>query len=315
MRSCVSVFLLSCLGLLCSSSCVGQSVSSTTVKLWEEGIPGSDLNGEGDVPKLIIHQVTSDQPTAGVVILPGGGYGHHAIDHEGHAFAEWFDSMGVSSAICTYRMRGKGNEGKGYGHPAPMMDAQRAIQTLRSRAKELNLDPNRIGVIGFSAGGHLASTVSTQFAPANPTSTDPVLRVSSRPDFSILCYPVIALGKPYTHLGSQNNLLGKDADAELVQSLSNETRVSEQTPPTFLFHTAADKGVPVQNSLVYYEACVEHGVDVEMHLFNKGRHGLGLAQSTPGASSWPGLCRQWLTRHSMTVEKPAGTANESSIQQ
>lgn len=303
MRSCVFVVLLSCLSLLGSSSCVGQSVSSTTVKLWENGIPGSDLRDDGDVPELIIHRVASDQPTAGVVILPGGGYAHHAINHEGHAFAEWFDSIGISSAICTYRMRGKGNQGKGYAHPAPMIDAQRAIQTLRSQAEELNLDPNRIGVIGFSAGGHLASTVSTQFVSADPTSPDPVLRVSSRPDFSILCYPVIALGKPFTHRGSQNNLLGADADAEQVQSLSNETRVSEQTPPTFLFHTAEDKVVPVQNSLVYYEACVDHGVDVEMHLFNNGRHGLGLAQSTPGASQWPDLCHQWLIRHSVALEK------------
>ncbi len=303
MRWCVSLLMYSSLCLLCTTTCVGQSASTTTVKLWEDGVPGVDLAGDGDVPELIIRQVKSDRPTAGVVILPGGGYGHHAIDHEGHAFAEWFDSMGISSAICTYRMRGKGNEGKGYGHPAPMMDAQRAIQTLRSQAKKLNLDPNRIGVIGFSAGGHLASTVATQFAEAEPNAVDPVQRVSSRPDFCILCYPVIALGKPFTHQGSQNNLLGKDASAALIESLSNETRVSERTPPTFLFHTAADKAVPVQNSLVYYEACVEHGVDVEMHLFNDGRHGLGLASSTPGASQWPGLCQQWLTRHSMATAK------------
>ena len=302
MRLCVSVFLFSCLSLIYMVPCSAQSSgSTTTVKLWQDGIPGSDLKQDGDTPELIIHQVVSDQPTAGVVILPGGGYGHHAIGHEGHAFAEWFDSMGISSAICTYRMRGKGNEGQGYGHPAPMIDAQRAIQTLRSRAQELNLDPNRIGVIGFSAGGHLASTVATQFAQADPNATDPVLRVSSRPDFCILCYPVIALGKPFTHQGSQKNLLGADAGADLVKSLSNETRVSEQTPPTFLFHTAADKAVPVQNSLVYYEACVAHGVDVEMHLFNDGRHGLGLAASTPGASQWADLCQQWLIRHAMTT--------------
>lgn len=302
MRSSSSLLLLVSVAMLCSSACLAQSsVPSTTVKLWEHGIPGSELNEDGDVPELIIHQVSSSQPTAGVVILPGGGYGGHAIGHEGHEFAAWFDSLGISSAICTYRMRGKGNEGKGYGHPAPMIDAQRAIQTLRSRAKELNLDPNRIGVIGFSAGGHLASTVSTQFVAADPDAADPVLHVSSRPDFSILCYPVIAFGKPFTHRGSQVNLLGNDADAALVESLSNETRVSDQTPPTFLFHTAEDKAVPVQNSLVYYQACVEHGVDAEMHLFNAGRHGLGLAASEPGASLWPGLCHQWLIRHSMAT--------------
>ncbi|MCA9141032.1 MAG: alpha/beta hydrolase, partial [Planctomycetales bacterium] len=138
-----------------------QAPAAETQPLWPDLPPGSTERGEGDVPQLIITKVDSESPTAGVVILPGGGYGGHAMDHEGHQFAEWFKSLGVTSAICTYRLRGKGNAGNGYGHPAPMQDAQRAIQTLRARAKELNLDPNRIGIIGFSAGGHLCSTVST----------------------------------------------------------------------------------------------------------------------------------------------------------
>ena len=293
--------LLACISVFVSATCLPAETS--TAPLWPDLPPGSTLRGEGDVPKLIITQVESEQPTAGVVILPGGGYGGHAMDHEGHQFAEWFKSLGVTSAICTYRLRGKGNGGKGYGHPAPMQDAQRAIQTLRSKAKDLNLDPGRIGIIGFSAGGHLCSTVSTHFTPGDPDSVDPVRRVSSRPDFSILCYPVIAFDKPYTHKGSQRNLIGADPDPELVESLSNERQVTPKTPPTFLFHTGADTVVPPQNSIDYYMACIRHGVPAEMHLFPKGRHGLGLAQQHEGASQWPKLCENWLRRLGV-VTKP-----------
>ncbi len=289
------LLLLSCLSNIASA----EAPKPVSEPLWPDGAPGVTANADGDVPQLMITQVKSSTPTAAVVILPGGGYGGHAIGHEGYEFAEWFHSLGISSAICTYRMRGKGNNGQGYGHPAPMMDAQRAIQTLRSRAKELNIDPHRIGVIGFSAGGHLCSTVSTKFVDPDPNSQDPVMRVSSRPDFSILCYPVIGFDKPYTHRGSQRNLLGENPDPELVASLSNETQVSEQTPPTFLFHTQEDKAVPVENSVHYYLACKQNGVPAEMHIFAKGRHGVGLAKDLEGANQWPKLCAAWLTRLGM----------------
>ncbi|QDS92694.1 Acetylxylan esterase precursor [Roseimaritima multifibrata] len=276
---------------------------SHTESLWPDGAPGVEGKGEGDDPQLIITKVESEGPTAAVVILPGGGYGGHAIGHEGHAFAEWFHSMGISSAICTYRLRGKGNNGKGYGHPVPMQDAQRAIQTLRARAKELNIDPDRIGVIGFSAGGHLCSTVSTHFAEPIEDSDDPVQRVGSRPNFSICCYGVLSMGQPYTHQGSQRNLLGANPDPEVLASLDNPTQVTPETPPTFLWHTAEDTVVPVENSLKYYQACVANKVPVEMHLFNEGRHGLGLAQSIEGAKQWPGLCESWLKRLKMINPK------------
>lgn len=271
-----------------------QQPNRTTEPLWPGLPPLSKFSADGDVPKLIITKVESPRPTAAIVILPGGGYSGHAMDHEGYQIADWFHSLGVTSAICTYRLRGAGNEGKGYGHPVPMMDAQRAIQTLRARAKELNIDPNRIGVIGFSAGGHLCSTVSTHFAEVDESSDDPIARVSSRPDFSILCYPVIAFGKPYTHLGSQQNLIGPNPDPELLKSLSNALQVTEQTPPTFLFHTAEDSVVPVENSIDYFLACRQKNVPAELHVFPKGRHGVGLAKNVPGASQWPGLCEQWL---------------------
>ncbi len=280
---------------------VSSAVAAETVPLWPDLPPGTTLREDGDVPQLIITRVKSDTPTAGVVILPGGGYGGHAMDHEGHQFSAWFESLGITSAICTYRLRGKGNDGKGYGHPAPMQDAQRAIQTLRARAKELNLDPNRIGVIGFSAGGHLCSTVSTHFADARPDSPDPIARVSSRPDFSILCYPVIALGKPHTHRGSQRNLIGDNPDASLLKSLSNEQQVTAETPPTFLFHTGKDTVVPPQNSVEYYLACLRHEVPAELHVFHEGRHGLGLAGKQPGANQWPNLCADWLRRQGMVT--------------
>jgi len=274
----------------------GDQPRRLTEPLWPGAAPGSSATEPGDVPELFVSLVTSDQPTAGVVILPGGGYGGHAMDHEGHQLADWFASLGISSAICTYRMRGKGNDGKGYGHPYPMLDAQRAIQTLRGRADTWNLDPQRIGVIGFSAGGHLASTVSTHFAETAAASDDSIAKESSRPDYAILCYPVIGFDKPYTHRGSQRNLLGDHPDPALLKLLSNEEQVSGTTPPTFLFHTAADRPVPVANSIEYFRACRQHGVPVELHVFPNGRHGLGLAKGVPGAEQWPQLCEDWLRR-------------------
>ena len=295
------LFCFLCL-FVCIEVLVGfepASAEPKTIPLWPSD--ALEHHGDGDVPTLIVNQVASERPTAAVVILPGGGYRGHAMDHEGHQFAEWFGERGVTSAICVYRLRGKGNEGKGYGHPYPMLDAQRALQTLRANAKELNVDPNRIGVIGFSAGGHLCSTVSNHFAEPTPDSSDPIARVSSRPDFAILCYPVIAFDQSFTHRGSQRNLLGDQPDPKLVELLSNEKQVTDQTPPSFLFHTNADRVVPVQNSLVYFEACQKAGVPVEMHLFQEGRHGLGLARQQPGADQWPKMCEMWLRRQGIVT--------------
>lgn len=285
-------------GILFSFSFASESYSDnpvrTTEPLWPGGAPGSSARAEGDVPKLIITRADTDETTAAIVILPGGGYHGHAMDHEGYQFADWFRSLGMTSAICTYRLRGKGNDGNGYGHPRPMQDAQRAVQTLRARAKELNIDPGRIGAIGFSAGGHLCSTISTHFDDGDSSSDDPIARFSSRPDFSILCYPVIAFGKEFTHKGSQRNLIGSEPGPALIEHLSNERQVTAKTPPTFLFHTIEDTAVPVENSTHYFAACKEKGVSAELHVFPKGRHGLGLAKNTPGASQWPTLCERWL---------------------
>jgi acetyl esterase/lipase len=264
------------------------------MSLWQSEAPHSAGQEVGDQPRLQFYRVDSDQPTPAIVILPGGGYGHLAADHEGSQIAKFFNDQGLSAAVCFYRHRGQGNSGKGYGHPVPLLDAQRAVRMVRANAKQWNIDPAKVGIIGFSAGGHLASTVSTHFDAGDVSAEDGVDRVSSRPDFAILGYPVISLGEAHTHKGSQRNLLGENPDPELLRSLSNEKRVTGETPPTFLFHTAEDKAVPAENSLVYTSALIRAGVPAELHLFETGRHGIGLGADQPGARLWPELCVTWL---------------------
>lgn len=262
--------------------------------LWPGGAPHAGGQAPEDQPRLQLYRVTAARPTAAIVILPGGGYRTLALGHEGEEIARYFNRLGMTAAVCIYRHRGAGNDGAGYGHPVPMLDAQRAIRTLRAGAAAWNIDPDRIGVIGFSAGGHLASTVSTHFEAGSADATDPLERVSSRPDFSILAYPVISLDQPHTHLGSQRNLLGEQPDPALLKSLSTENAVTADTPPTFLFHTAEDRPVPVENSLRYFAALVAAGVPAELHVFERGRHGIGLAAEHGAARAWPELCAQWL---------------------
>ncbi len=291
-----------CLIILCLLSgwwTTVRAASPQTMPLYRDKVPHAKGDDPGNVPQVILYRAPrstaadAKQPlaTPAVVVLPGGGYGGLAIDHEGHQIAKWLNDLGITALICQYRHRGSGT---GYGHPVPMHDAQYAIQTVRARADQWNVDPQRIGVIGFSAGGHLASTVSTHFRAADPAHVDPIERVSSRPDFAILCYPVIGFDKPYTHRGSQRNLLGENPDPQTVQSLSNETQVSAETPPTFLWATSADKVVPADNSVHYYLALLEHQVPTELHVYERGRHGLGLAAGHAGAEAWPEQCVTWL---------------------
>ncbi len=269
---------------------VTRAAEPTTVPLWPDGAPGAKGDAEDDCPTLTIYLPEAQKAVGtGVVIVPGGGYGGVAINHEGHDIAKWFNSMGIAGFIVDYRHRGKG-----YGHPAPLQDASHAVQTVRTQAGEFGVDPQRIGIIGFSAGGHLASTVGTHVDPGKPDAEDPIARVSSRPDFMILCYPVIAFDEPYTHKGSQHNLLGKDAPVELVQEFSNEKQVTADTPPTFLFQTDEDKGVPAENAVMFYLALRKAGVPAELHSFQTGRHGLGLAKGTLGTELWPMACEAWL---------------------
>jgi acetyl esterase/lipase len=254
--------------------------------LWPNGAPGALGAADEDKPSITPYPAKSPNGTA-VIVCPGGGYQNLAMDHEGVQIAKWLNSLGISAFVLKYRL------GPKYHHPAMIHDAQRAIRTVRSRASALHLDPNRIGIWGFSAGGHLASTAATHFDAGNPSATDPIDRAGSRPDFAILAYPVISLGE-YAHVGSRTNLLGKEPDPKLVEDLSNDQRVTAQTPPTFLFHTTADATVPVENSVRFYMALRKAGVPAEMHIFQNGPHGVGLAPTDATLSAWGGLLANWL---------------------
>lgn len=265
------------------------------VELWEGDAPGALGQEAKDRPRLTIYRPEHPDGAQGaIVVCPGGGYGGLAMGHEGEAIGKWLSEAGLLAAVLEYR-----HAGKGYRHPVPLGDVQRALRVVRHHAAEWQVRADRIGVLGFSAGGHLASSLSTHFDAGQADATDPVERLSCRPDFAILCYPVIALGEPYTHRGSQQNLLGPDAPDELVKSLSNEKQVTPQTPPTFLFHTAEDQAVPVENSLVYFAALQRAKVASELHVFQQGQHGVGLAEQLPGARAWPCLCLDWLERLGM----------------
>jgi len=257
--------------------------------LWPDGAPGAVGDEAVDRPKITVYLAPEGRRTgAAVVVCPGGGYAVVAADHEGKQVAEWLNGLGVSAFVLQYRL------GPRYHHPAPLTDAQRALRLVRYRAGEWGVDPGRLGILGFSAGGHLASTAATLFDTGDPGATDPVDRMSARPDFAVLCYPVISLKDPVAHSGSRTHLLGENADPELVEKLSTQTRVTATTPPTFLFHTADDQGVPVENSILFFEALKRVGVPAELHAFAHGRHGVGLAPDDPALSEWPTLCERWM---------------------
>ena len=258
--------------------------------LYPGGAPGAKGEGPEHEPALTWYVAPKENNTGiAVVVCPGGGYGGHAMGHEGHDIAKWLNGFGVTGVILEYRLS-KG----GYRHPVPLQDAQRAVRTVRARAEAFGINPSKIGIMGFSAGGHLASTVLTHFDKGDPAAADAVGKVSCRPDFGILCYPVIALGEPFTHRGSQDNLLGKDADEALVRSLSSEKQVTAETPTTFIFQTDEDTGVPAENAVAFYLALRKAKVPAEMHIFQKGRHGVGLGQSVDGTKAWPPLLQQWI---------------------
>jgi acetyl esterase/lipase len=282
----LSVLMLLHLGLTRSNL---QAAEPQEVLLWPNGAPGAKGDQPEDKPSLTAYLPSSDKShRAGIVVCPGGGYGRLAMGHEGVDVAQWLNSIGVAAFVLKYRL------GPRYQHPAPSDDAKRAIRLVRTRAEEWGVDPARVGIMGFSAGGHLASTVATHFDPGKSDAGDPIERPSSRPDFAILGYPVISLVEPFAHAGSRRNLLGTNPDPMLVKSLSNETQVTRQTPPTFLMHTSGDTGVPPENSVAFYLALRKADVPAELHIYERGRHGLGLAPSDPALSSWPARAEAWL---------------------
>lgn len=262
-----------------------------TLQLWTGEVPGAQGDAERDRPRVFVHHAPdrdAEELRPAIVVCPGGGYRGLAMGHEGRAIAQWLNGLGITAVVLDYRHRGKG-----YGHPWPLRDAQRAIRLVRSSAAKWRVDPSKIGVLGFSAGGHLASSVSVHHDAGRQDAEDPIERCSSRPDFAVLCYAVIAFDQPFTHRGSQRNLLGKSPAPELVTKMSTERQVTKTTPPTFLWHTSADRGVPPENSVVYYLALRKHDVPCELHVFERGRHGVGLAKGL-AAERWPELCRRWL---------------------
>lgn len=258
------------------------------IPLWAIGAPGSKGDAPEDIPSVQLYQPPADKASgAAIVVCPGGGYGHLAR-HEGHDIAVWLNGIGVTAVVLKYRL------GPKYQHPAMMQDALRAIRYTRSKASEWKIDPNRVGVMGFSAGGHLASTAATQFNVGDPNASDPVEKLSSRPDLSILCYPVVTMTDPFAHKGSRRNLLGENPPAQLIDLMSSEKQVTDQTPPTFLFHTGDDPVVPVENSLMFALALRKKKVPYELHVYEHGRHGVGLASDDPALNTWPRLLENWL---------------------
>jgi acetyl esterase/lipase len=261
--------------------------AQTIVPLWPDGAPGALGAADKDTPTLTVQLADPAVATgAAMVILPGGGYGGLAA-HEGKGYADWLVTNGISCFVLKYRLGSAG-----YRHPIMLQDAARAVRLVRARADEWKIDPKRVGIIGSSAGGHLASTLLTHFDSGKSEASDPVERQSSRPDLGILCYPVITMGAN-THMGSKNNLLGKNPDEALMKNLSNETQVTKDTPPCFVWHTQEDKAVKVENSLEFAAALQRAGVPFDLHVYEKGAHGIGLGKNHP----WANDCVFWLRQH------------------
>ncbi|QTN33692.1 alpha/beta hydrolase [Akkermansiaceae bacterium] len=242
-----------------------------------------------EVPQYWVHLPPKEKANgAAAVIFPGGGYGILAMEHEGHAYAKWLNERGIAGIVVKYRV----GAGLGYQYPVPFLDARRAIRTVRANAAEWNIMPERIGVMGSSAGGHLASLCATRFADTFPEErSDETDKLSARPDFAILCYPVITMDG-IGHSGSRKNLAGENAAPELLERLSTEKAVAKDSPPVFLL-TTSDDGVDCRNSLRFATACKENKVPVALHMFEKGGHGYGLNGKGPLAQ-WPGLLDKWL---------------------
>ena len=263
------------------------------IPLWANGAPGA--LGTADVDRPIITPYLPPEGTANgtaVVIFPGGGYSHLSMEKEGSDVANWLAGTGVTAFVVRYRL------GPTYHHPVELGDAQRGIRIVRSRAAEWGIDPRRIGILGFSAGGHLASSAGTHYDAGNATHGDPIERVGSRPDFMMLLYPVITLrDSAFVHRGSRASLLGSTPDDALVRLLSNELQVTRDTPPTFLVHSTDDRVVPVENSILFYQALKAKGVPAEMHVFEYGGHGFGLAPRDPTLGAWTTLADAWIRRH------------------
>lgn len=263
-----------------------QAAEPAAQLLWPDGAPGAKGTADADKPSITVHLPPPETANgAAVVICPGGGYLSLMMSYEGHDIARWLNEQGVAGIVLKYRV-------SPYHHPAEMLDGQRAMRLVRANAAEWKIDPKRIGMMGFSAGGHLASTVGTHFDKGNPKAADPVDRTGCRPDFLVLVYPVISMGSK-GHPDSRSNLLGPSPTPELIDLLSSEKQVTPQTPPTFLAHAKTDALVSVENSALFYAALKAHKVPCEFLELPTGQHGLGCG-SGPEWKAWQDACLKWL---------------------
>jgi acetyl esterase/lipase len=273
---------------------VCRAQNAAAIPLWPQGAPGALGNAPADIPAITPFLPPAGHATgAALLICPGGGYAALA-PHEGEAYARFFNEYGITAFVLAYRLGSHG-----YHYPAMFQDVSRALRSIRARAAEWAVDPHRIGIVGSSAGGHLASTLLTHFDPGNPASPDPIEQQSSRPDLGILCYPVITMGMD-THAGSKANLLGPDPSPALVTLLSNELQVTSATPPCFLFHTWEDKTVKVENTLSFAAALRAHGIPFDLHIYEHGGHGMGLGgpwDQPAKLHPWTRDCIYWLKLH------------------
>lgn len=268
---------------------VNGQTPERSMPLWSDPVPLSSGNAPTDKPTLGIYLPAENPTGTAVLVIPGGGY-HYLAAPEGKPVALWLQAHGVAAFVLSYRIAP-------YHYPVEMLDALRAMRLVRSNATEFKISSNRIGVWGFSAGGHLASYLMTQWSKDIGTAQDAIDATSARPDFGILSYPVISMLPEYAHRGSHDSLLGTNATAEQESQLSTELHVEPNSPPAFIVATSDDGVVPVMNSVMFYQAYVQHHLPVEMHLFEHGSHGMVLAQKLPGASAWPDLLSTWMMQH------------------
>ena len=291
--------LLSSLLMLASCASSVFAAEPTVIPLWPEGVPGAktglgpEKNVEGSTsnvsePTITVYGPAVDRPNGtAVIICPGGGYGNLSVMREGVQYANWLSTLGVTSFVLKYRL------GE-FGHPAPLQDVLRAVRLVRSRAADFKIDPDRIGVMGSSAGGHLAASSGTLFDHASGKTGTPLDATKARPDFLILMYPVITMKDPAAHAGSRKNLIGAQPAAELVELMSVETQVTAATPPTLLIHTQEDQAVPIENSILFFQALTRAKVPAEMYLFEHGSHGMGMRDGLGTTSEWPKRAAEWL---------------------
>ncbi len=282
------------------------SAGPNVIELWDGDMPywNGKIGEEGksdkghlrnvQIPAVSVY-LPSEATGTGVVICPGGGYWVEAAEHEGREVAEWLNAFGVAGFVLKYRL--PTSENVTDRSKVALADAQRAMRLVRHNAQKWNVE--KLGIMGFSAGGHLASTAATHFDNGNPGAQDEVQRHSCRPDFAVLIYPVVTMDSTFTHMGSRRALLGENPTPQQVEYYSNEKQVTDKTPPAFLVHTTDDGAVPVENSIYYYLACRNHGVPAEMHIYQRGKHGFGLNRETGPVLSWPERCKAWMGENAL----------------